>query len=73
MSQNRVSNVLDLALQIMGGANLLTPAIAGIFSIIKKGREAGKDDEAIKAESMEYVNRVIGKADAQLAVKPDGQ
>lgn len=72
MSQ-RVTSTLDLALEIMRGANLLTPAIAGVISIVKKGREEGKDDEAIKQESMDYVNNVIAKADAQLAVKPDHQ
>lgn len=72
MSQNRVSNVLDLVLRGMDLANLVTPQIANIFSIVRKGREAGKDDEAVIAETQQYIDSVIGKADAQLAVKPTG-
>lgn len=72
MSQNRTIHILDLALESMRAANLLTPAIVGIFQIVKSGREAGKDDEVVKRESVDYVDRIIGKADAQLAVKPDG-
>ncbi|HEX7333428.1 MAG TPA: hypothetical protein VF290_18130 [Pyrinomonadaceae bacterium] len=69
--QSEVSRTINIALEAMRAANLLTPAIAQIFSIVKKGREDGKDDEAVKREAMDYVNGIIGKADAQLAVKPD--
>lgn len=69
--QSEVSRAINIALEAMRAANLLTPAIAQILGIIKKGREDGKDDATIKRESMDYVNGIIGKADAQLAVKPE--
>lgn len=72
MSQNRngVTNALDLALQAMQAANVLTPAVAGIIAIVKKGREDGKDDEAIKAESLRFAQETDAEADRQLAIKP---
>jgi hypothetical protein len=57
---------LALALQIMQGANLVTPAIANIFAIVRKGREDGKSDEEIQAESMATIDRVISKAEQQM-------
>lgn len=45
-------NELDLLLKILNGANLATPAIVGIISTIKNGRDSGKTDEEIQAESM---------------------
>ncbi len=74
MSQNRTgSNILDLALEALRGANLLTPVIAGVFSIVKRGREAGKDDEAVKAESMQFAQDTVTEADRQLSIRPNSQ
>ena len=45
-------NELELLLKILNGANLATPSIVGIISAIRSGRDAGKTDEEIEAESM---------------------
>lgn len=57
---------LALFLEIMRTANLLTPAITSIVATIRGGREAGKDDEAIKAESMQIALSTDAEADRQL-------
>lgn len=43
---------LALLLKILEGLNLSTPTIVGIIGVIRGGREAGKTDEDIEAESM---------------------
>ena len=45
-------NELELLLTILRDANLATPQITNIVGIIRSGREAGKSDDEIKAESM---------------------
>lgn len=48
-------NSLALLLKILEGANLATPTIVGIIGTIRKGREQGKTDDEIQAESMQIV------------------
>ena len=45
-------NELNLLLRILQGANLATPTIVGIINSIRNGRQAGKTDGEIQAESM---------------------
>lgn len=76
MSQNlnsagAVARALDLALEGMRLANVLTPGVAAVFRIVKQGREDGKDDEAIKKEAMAVNDDTITEADRQLAVRPN--
>jgi hypothetical protein len=44
---------IALLLKVLTGANLLTPSIAQIIAAIRSGRDAGKTDEEIEAESMQ--------------------
>ena len=46
-------NELALLLKILQGANLATPTIVGIIGTIRNGREQGKTDDEIQAESMQ--------------------
>lgn len=61
---------LALALQILQGANLLTPAIATVFSAVREGRDTGKSDQQISDETMEILLRVKSKAQEQKSDKP---
>lgn len=63
-------NELNLLLEILRGANLLTPAIAGVIGTIRRGRDAGKTDDEIKAESMAIAQETKTIADEQLNVRP---
>lgn len=63
-------NELEQFLKILQGINLLTPAIANVATVFKRGREEGKDDEAIKAEAQEVVSRVIAKGEQQMSNQP---
>ena len=47
-------NQLALFLKILTEANMATPAIIGIIDIITSGKESGKTDEEIQAESMAF-------------------
>lgn len=61
---------LALALQILQGANLATPAVVAVFDAVRGGREAGKSDEEIKAEGMATALRVRDKATEQMGNQP---
>ena len=61
---------LELFLEVMRTANLLSPTILAVAASIKAGREAGKDDEAVKAESLAIANATATEADRQLAIQP---
>lgn len=56
---------LDLLLNILNKANLATPAIIGIISIIRSGRKQGKSDDEIQEESMALAleTRVLAEHD----------
>lgn len=77
MSTNRDRSGIDRLLEgmtaAMRAADLFTPVVARIFDIFKKGNNEGKTPEAMNEEAMGYVNSIIGKADKQLAVKPDAE
>lgn len=44
---------LALLLKILQAANLASPTIVGIIGSIRSGRQAGKTDDEIQAESMQ--------------------
>lgn len=70
-NQSGGAHVLDLTLEALRLANALTPNVAAVISIVKKGREQGKDDDAIKAESQAINDATIAEADRQLGVRPN--
>lgn len=61
---------LALLLEILRGANLATPAIVSIIGTIRSGREAGKSDEDIKAESMAIALDTRAESERQMGDQP---
>ena len=61
---------LELFSQILKDANLATPAIAGIIGIIRAGRKAGKSDDDIKAESMQFALETRAQTETDESNKP---
>jgi hypothetical protein len=61
---------LDLLLQILNAANAATPTIVSVIASIKSGRDAGKTDDEIQAESMAIAldTKTITEQDMQTTV-----
>lgn len=61
---------LALLLEILRGANLATPVIVGIINTIRGGREVGKSDEEIKAESMKLAQETKEITERDMGEQP---
>lgn len=64
------SDPLDLLERILRGTNAVAfnlPTIVSLIGVIRGGREQGKTDDDIQAESMAIANRVIDKGNRQMS------
>jgi hypothetical protein len=61
---------LALLLKILQGANLATPTIVGIISSIRSGRQQGKTDEEIQADSMQIAEETRSITEEDMSDRP---